>query len=216
MSTRSCLSSCLKIFSSCEQESHLTSLGFLVCAVKEDTEEIKAKYNLVIEEIQLLRLQVDELTHGDRSGGVMLQRFLDELTSYAESVVQDFDINQRPFSPQECMGVGEFFAEDEGDRVRNSFSGTDADALQPIPSPSQALPYALAHPKYIRRAAILSESSSMNIHNTNDTRLMNTCKNAEQAPNRDSKTPSKIFGNLKHVAKGYSIVQDYVANAIPG
>ena len=81
----------------------------MLFTVKEDTADIKADTTVIrqdtaqipsikhdtsqiadlIEEIALLRSQVADLEQHDRSGGVILQRFLDESTSYAESIIDE-------------------------------------------------------------------------------------------------------------------------------
>jgi hypothetical protein len=70
----------------------LTRISLFVSSVKADTEDIKAKNDTLIQEVQLLRPQVVELCRSDNRTGFMLQRFLDESTAYAESVVNELDI----------------------------------------------------------------------------------------------------------------------------
>lgn len=74
-----------------------TEIKAQTTAIKADTEEIKQDIRQIsglVEEIALLRLQVSQLKQENGSAGVTLQRFLDETSSYAESVVDATDPDQ--------------------------------------------------------------------------------------------------------------------------
>lgn len=101
----------------------------LLTAVKEDTTEIKAETSAIkkdtsgipsikqdtvqiaslIEEIGLLRMQVSDPRREDSNGGILLQRFLDESTTYAESAVDSTELEstQVDEAPPEDIGEDE-------------------------------------------------------------------------------------------------------------
>jgi len=103
-------------------------------AIKKDTSEIPSikqdtiQIASLIQEIGFLRMQVSGLRHEDSNGGILLQRFLDESTTYAESAVDSAEFQSTQVDNKMLLGdIGE-----DGDFSPSTPSSTAASP--PIPS----------------------------------------------------------------------------------
>lgn len=109
-------------------------------AIKADTEDIKQDTQQIsglVEEIALLRLQVSQLKQENGSAGVTLQRFLDETSSYAESVIDATELDQ--FDPDGKDNLSVIYSVDcsdnEGDeRKREESRGVNEQERPTDPS----------------------------------------------------------------------------------
>lgn len=111
-------------------------------AIKADTEDIKQDTQQIsglVEEIALLRLQVSQLKQESGSAGVTLQRFLDETSSYAESVIDATELDQ--FDPDGKDNLSVIYSVDcsdnEGDERKREGNGKVNEQERP-PVPSSA------------------------------------------------------------------------------
>lgn len=124
-----------------------TEIKAQTTAIKADTEEIKQDIRQIsglVEEIALLRLQVSQLKQENGSAGVTLQRFLDETSSYAESVVDATDPDQVDL---DGMGNLPVIGEEDSDIYEDCSSEVDrpVDGQKSPPAPFSALQTTAGH-----------------------------------------------------------------------
>lgn len=109
-------------------------------AIKADTEDIKQDTQQIsglVEEIALLRLQVSQLKQESGSAGVTLQRFLDETSSYAESVIDATELDQLDPDGKDNLSViySEDYSDSDGDERKREGNGkVNEQQTPPVPS----------------------------------------------------------------------------------
>ena len=125
----------------------LTATSFLVNSVKKDTRAIRndvadikqntSQIATLVHEIGLLRLHVSQLEGRGGSGGVLLERFLAESTTYAESVIDIED--SKAIAPEQNPTLT-LQEEGNGSDWDSPWTSDDLDEQHhaPVPQPTQS------------------------------------------------------------------------------